>query len=186
MTTGVLAHHADIASGIRDWTIAVASLIAAVGAVWAAIPAVRAYRQSTRDRHREHASRFSVWAETVYDADDIEAGVLRPRREFVAHVKNSSDEPMYRVVVVFRDGEDPTQTLATGDPGIDVLPPGETRTVYGSRVHDRPGMAGVWAEAGFTDRAGVRWYRDWRGGLTEQRQFVLGVTPLDEQGVTLG
>lgn len=180
MTTGVLAHHADIASGIRDWTIALASLIAAVGAVAAAIPAVRGYRQSVRDRHREHASKFAVWA---VPASDV---YRKPGPGWAAQVRNSSNEPMYRVVVVFRDGQDPTQTLATGDPVIDVLPPGGTRAVSGERIANRPGMAGVHAEAGFTDRAGVRWYRDWRGGLTEQKQFVLGVTPLDEEGVTLG
>lgn len=168
--SGAAHPHAHIGQVIRDWGTFAGALTTAVGAVWAAVVASRAYRQSTdnarlvaEDRHREHASKFSVWA--VYNAPELTS---HGGEGWGAYVHNSSDEPMYRAFAVFKDGMKPSDTLATSDNTIDVLPPGMTEYLGGSRIVLPPGTSAVYAEAGFTDRAGARWYRDWEGRLSEQ------------------
>src|SRR3954447_8289318 len=56
-------HHGDIAAGIRDWLIASATVIAAAGAVWAAVIAAKAYSRQTADQRRAQASSVAAWIE---------------------------------------------------------------------------------------------------------------------------
>ena len=108
-----------------------------------------AFLGSLYDRRRTQARQVAAW----FERDSDGSGVL-------LHAQNSSDEPVYRVRVEHA-------RKLVDDLGWSVLPPGKVEKVPGARelVDQYDGSFSAPIQLTFTDAAGRRWRRTYRGRL---------------------
>lgn len=166
--------------------------LATVGALVAAFAAARAtwrtlihelQRDADREaeRRRHQAERFSCWLEPDPNPIAPERFLWLPREPPGYFVRNSSELPIFNVVVTFWLGFlNGTGGQVLGPAFHDVVPPGNESVRFDMDGAARAGYVGLVAsqsaatssllrvmlEVDFVDAAGTRWHRDFRGVLS--------------------
>ena len=138
----------------------VATSLGAIGAGGALIIAAAAYKQQTRDRHREQASKVHGWTDASYES----GASLRNVRVVAVRIRNASDQPIFQVIAQVTDRRQELGELQRLE--YDTLPPLADEFAY---LNDDARIA-FEAEPPlrvllqFTDSAGARWSRDGETG----------------------
>jgi hypothetical protein len=165
---------------VPTWIGAVATVGALAGAAVAAGIAYRLYRiESTRDqeaaneRRRAQATRISGWHGLTTYREDLPGP--KSRQFWKATVRNASDLPVYDGRVEFRktatqDGAPPVGAVPSHK-DIRVLPPGT------EQLDGPDGDSDYSVALRYRDAAGVVWYRDAQGFLTEVENRHQGSRP---------
>jgi hypothetical protein len=131
-------------------------------------------QQEADERHREHASKISVWM--MNDKGPEPYPILG----------NTSGQPAYRCVVSVYEHQ--TKRRLGGYPLVDVLPPNETYSMDWAELDppvDLSRFIPVDVALLFTDRDGVRWEREPDGqlhlvnGPSRHRSEEQAAQPLD-------
>jgi hypothetical protein len=162
----------------REWIVAVAAVLAAIGTVAAFIVAFTQIADERKARKADQ--RKAATAERRAQAEQVSAWVSADGEEGVRFaLANASGSPVYRAVVsrVLVQGAGPQTAKGVDYSEIEpsgsqrtlaVIPPGE------SHIMVPPGYAGMGRRPGveiaFTDRRGRHWVRLATGALSEIHQ----------------
>ncbi|HYN94856.1 MAG TPA: extracellular solute-binding protein [Pilimelia sp.] len=184
---GVLAGNWEL---VAQWVSAVATVVALIFAAVAAVAAQRVYgveskrdQLNAQDRAQQALALKRAQGALVSAWWNLRAGG-EPAHQWGVYLRNASETPVYRATLSVVDLHNSNTTVALEVP---VIPPGETTfhpvSLPTGPGHAAPAPAPVDSDAqhaadfrvemSFTDSAGVRWFRDQHGKLSELGDEVM-------------